>query len=83
MVLWKKNKHHKGSIYCVSWSPDGELIATGSNDKSVRIVRVDADTGEAPSWSESEFLHHDGTVRDCVFMQVSPVVCQVAWKSQV
>ncbi len=70
-VVWKKNKHHKGSIYCVAWSPDGELIATGSNDKSVRVLRVDPDTGEAPSWNESEFLHHDGTVRDCVFMQDS------------
>lgn len=25
-----KQKHHKGSIYCIAWSAGGELIATGT-----------------------------------------------------
>ena len=42
-VLFKRTKHHKGSIYCMAWSPDGALIATGSNDKTVKIMRYNDD----------------------------------------
>lgn len=38
-VLFKRTKHHKGSIYCMAWSPQGDLIATGSNDKTVKLMR--------------------------------------------
>ena len=38
-VLFKRTKHHKGSIYCLSWSPRGDLLATGSNDKTVKLMR--------------------------------------------
>ena len=31
IVLAKRTKHHKGSIYCLAWSPKGDLIATGNN----------------------------------------------------
>ena len=37
-VLFKRTKHHKGSIYCLAWSPRGDLIATGSNDKTVKLM---------------------------------------------
>lgn len=43
-VLFKRTKHHKGSIYCLAWSPAGDLIATGSNDKTVKLMRFNADT---------------------------------------
>jgi len=43
-VLFKRTKHHKGSIYCLAWTPDGRLIATGSNDKTVKLMRFNADT---------------------------------------
>ncbi len=42
-VVFKKQKHHKGSIYSIAWNPTGELIATGSNDKTIRMVRYDAE----------------------------------------
>ncbi|KAI5640323.1 hypothetical protein NE865_07248 [Phthorimaea operculella] len=38
-VLLKRTKHHKGSIYCLAWSPAGDLLATGSNDKTVKLMR--------------------------------------------
>ena len=38
-VLFKRTKHHKGSIYCLAWSPRGDLLATGSNDKTVKLMR--------------------------------------------
>ena len=43
-VLFKRTKHHKGSIYCLAWSPAGDLIATGSNDKTVKLMRFNPDT---------------------------------------
>ena len=43
-MLFKRTKHHKGSIYCLAWSPVGDLIATGSNDKTIKLMRFNADT---------------------------------------
>ncbi|XP_060070806.1 WD repeat-containing protein 47-like [Ylistrum balloti] len=69
-VVYKKNKHHKGSIYCIAWSPMGNLIATGSNDKSIKMIRYNTreHTDVGP---EMELTIHDGTVRDLTFMQDS------------
>jgi WD40 repeat protein len=42
-VLFKKGKHHMGSIYCMGWSSNGRMLATGSNDKLIKIIRLDMD----------------------------------------
>ncbi|CAM2727165.1 unnamed protein product [Rotaria socialis] len=68
-VLYKKGKHHLGSIYCMGWSPSGKIIATGSNDKLIKLVRLDMDKPEDESNNtEIELTHHTGTVRDLIFM---------------
>lgn len=46
-VRFRRNKHHKGSIYCVAWSHCGQLLATGSNDKFVKVLPFSADTCNA------------------------------------
>lgn len=43
-VVFKRTKHHKGSIYCLAWNAQGNLIATGSNDKSVKLTTFSLDT---------------------------------------
>jgi WD40 repeat protein len=43
-VTLKRTKHHKGSIYCMAWSPHGDLLATASNDKTVKLLPFDADS---------------------------------------
>ena len=68
VVLAKRTKHHKGSIYCLSWSPKGDLLATGSNDKVVKVLKYDTITSTLES-PESDITVHDGTVRDCVFLE--------------
>lgn len=38
-VLYKRSKHHYGSIYCTAWNASGNLIATGSNDKTIKLLK--------------------------------------------
>ncbi|XP_063911116.1 WD repeat-containing protein 47 isoform X3 [Zophobas morio] len=68
MVLFKRTKHHKGSIYCLAWSPIGDLMATGSNDKTVKLMRFNADTSNLEG-EEIELSMHDGTIRDLCFLE--------------
>ncbi|XP_031786903.1 WD repeat-containing protein 47 isoform X3 [Nasonia vitripennis] len=67
-VLFKRTKHHKGSIYCLAWTPDGQLMATGSNDKTVKLMRFNADNSNLEG-QEVELTMHDGTVRDLCFLE--------------
>lgn len=67
-VLFKRTKHHKGSIYCMGWSPDGELVATGSNDKTIKLMRYD-DIKKQLEGREIELSMHDGTIRDLCFLE--------------
>ncbi|XP_045464613.1 WD repeat-containing protein 47 isoform X1 [Harmonia axyridis] len=67
-VLFKITKHHKGSIYCLAWSPMGDLMATGSNDKTVKLMRFNGDTSKLEG-DEIELSMHDGTIRDLCFLE--------------
>ncbi|XP_030572880.1 WD repeat-containing protein 47 [Drosophila novamexicana] len=69
-VLCKRTKHHRGSIYCICWSADGELVATGSNDKTIKYMRFSKDTNQLVG-QEVELNMHDGTVRDMCFLDNS------------
>ena len=64
----------QGSIYCCGWSPDGTLLATGSNDKTVKLIRFEDVTNPEVMSSqgiqnEVELSMHDGTVRDVCFLE--------------
>jgi len=39
-LIFEKNNHHFGSIYSVDWSNTGQFIASGSNDKLIKVVKV-------------------------------------------
>ncbi|KAG7313185.1 hypothetical protein JYU34_000279 [Plutella xylostella] len=67
-VLLKRTKHHKGSIYCLAWSPAGDLLATGSNDKTVKLMRFNSHACNLEG-QEVELAMHDGTVRDVCFIE--------------
>eukprot|EP00795_Rhopilema_esculentum_P010553 gene10553-19286_t len=72
-TVFKRNKYHKGSIYCVTWNPLGDIIATGSNDKSIKILRFDPDNC-VQDGSESELNIHNGTVRELSFAPDKPAI---------
>ena len=61
----------QGSIYCLGWSPDGNLLATGSNDKTVKLTRFDdfCRHEKLAHTQEVELTMHDGTVRDICFIE--------------
>lgn len=39
-MIFEKKNHHPGSIYTVDWSRSSRLIATGSNDKSIKVLSI-------------------------------------------
>ena len=59
VVRFKRNKHHKGSIYCVAWSHCGQLLATGSNDKYVKVLPFSAETCNATGDSLVFWCQHN------------------------
>jgi WD40 repeat protein len=63
-VLFKRTKHHKGSIYCLAWTPIGDLMATGSNDKTVKLMRFNTDISNL----EGEMLNCLYSYKDCTFV---------------
>ena len=76
-LIFEQKNHHLGSIYCLDWSVSGRLLASGSNDKNIKLMVV-------PELSESESTNskkndedddilelpiegHNGTVRSICF----------------
>ena len=66
-VLLKRQKYHRGSIYCMAWSPDGKILATGSNDKSIKLFQFDS-FNCMQSGDDVELNIHNGTVRELAFV---------------
>ena len=62
------NLGYQGSIYCLSWSYKGNLLATGSNDKTVKLMKYNSETNSLEG-GEKDLTMHDGTVRDCCFVE--------------
>lgn len=59
-------KRHRGSIYCVAFNSEGNLLATGSNDQTVHITKYNPQT-QLPENTENLLTMHSGTVRDVCF----------------
>lgn len=47
-MFWEKENHHTGSIYAIDWSKSKNFIATGSNDKMIKIVKLPEFDNEVP-----------------------------------
>ncbi|CAG2101093.1 unnamed protein product [Medioppia subpectinata] len=58
----------EASIGILAWNTTGDLLATGSNDKTIKMMRFNGMTNELEG-GEAELTMHDGTVRDMCFME--------------
>ena len=64
-LAFEKAMHHQGSIYSVDWSSKGKLLASGSNDKLIKII-VTSDFS-SKEVLEMQIPGHKGTVRTLLF----------------
>lgn len=39
-LIFEQKNHHLGSLYCLDWSVSGRLLASGSNDKIIKLMVV-------------------------------------------
>lgn len=72
--ILEKADCHQGSVFCAAWSVSGALLATGSNDHTVRLLRLRRGGGASAllKAASTEVLRgHDGTVRDLGFSPVA------------
>ena len=66
-LLFEKHNHHAGSIYCLDFSPNDKLIATGSNDKTIKIFVVPDFNENMNKVLELAILDQKGTIRSVLF----------------
>ena len=80
-VIYEQPEHHIGSIYCVDWSKTSRLVATGSNDKMIKILvtpNFEEVDNDQKAWQneakEMELKGHKGIVRTVCFNPIDPTI---------
>jgi WD40 repeat protein len=71
-TIWESQKHHLGSIYCTAFSDDGRFLASGSNDRMIKVCRINSELSDRIPTSISTLEGHTGTVRSLSFIHDSP-----------
>lgn len=69
-IVYKKTPIHRGSVYCVAFNANGDIIATGSNDKLIKVLRFDEGNLQSSPY-EMELAIHNATVRDLAFVNTA------------
>ena len=78
-LIFEQKNHHMGSIYCLDWSVSGRLLASGSNDKIIKLMVVpelSETTNSKKNEEDDDILElpiegHNGTVRSICFVPSS------------
>ena len=74
-LIFEQKNHHLGSIYCLDWSVSGRLLASGSNDKIIKLMvvpQLSESTNSKKNEEDDDILElpiegHNGTVRSICF----------------
>lgn len=86
--------YHKGSLYCLEWSPLGGVLASASNDQTIRVLDLPTDTPlqDVAEWPDpTEIRVHSGKVKNfkkycekmIILLQHYINVCEMShWISQ-
>jgi WD40 repeat protein len=77
-MVFEQTNHHMGSIYCLDWSLSGRLIASGSNDRLIKLMVV-PNLDESLYGKDYETLElvingHEGTVRSVCFEPTNDLI---------
>ena len=80
-MIFEVKNHHHGSIFCIDWSSSGKLIATGSNDKTIKLLNIpqleennNKNIIEANETFELQITGNQGTVRSLCFEPTNDLV---------
>ena len=74
-LIFEQKNHHLGSLYCLDWSVSGRLLASGSNDKTIKLMVVpelSESTNSKKNEEDDDILElpingHNGTIRSICF----------------
>ena len=72
-LIFEQKNHHLGSLYCLDWSVSGRLLASGSNDKVIKLMVVpplfeaEGKNNEDDDILELPINGHNGTIRSICF----------------
>ena len=72
-LIFEQKNHHLGSLYCLDWSVSGRLLASGSNDKVIKLMVVPPLSEEEGKNNEDDDIlelpisGHNGTLRSICF----------------
>ena len=76
-MVFEQTNHHLGSIYCLDWSVSGRLIASGSNDRLIKLMVVpslDDSYIKDPETLELTISGHEGTIRSVSFEPTNDLI---------
>ena len=79
-MIFEQKNHHHGSIFCIDWSSSGKLIATGSNDKTIKLLNIpqleenNKHLIEDQQTFELQITGNQGTVRSLCFEPTNDLV---------
>jgi WD40 repeat protein len=69
-VVFEMHAVHIGSVYCVDWSYSGKFIASGSNDKTIKLLKcpdfltLQENNSETVIYSNGKFINGEGDLPD-------------------
>ena len=74
-LIFEQKNHHSGSIYCLDWSVSGRLLASGSNDRIIKLIvvpQLSESTNSKKNEEDDDILElpiegHNGTIRSICF----------------
>ena len=79
-MIFEQKEHHHGSIFCIDWSSSGKLIATGSNDKTIKLLNIpELEENNKKSINdhktfELQITGNQGTVRSLCFEPTNDLI---------
>ena len=69
-IIFEQKEHHHGSVFCIDWSPSGKLLATGSNDKTIKLINIP----EIDEKNSKSLTGNQGTVRSLCFEPTNDLI---------